>query len=186
MFGPAFVFTNRRSLFGFLQLRTPCVVVPVYMITVPAFACMCLTCGSSQAVVFGRGSGSRLLCEPGSIMRPAYTHTRVGSNRDSQPHAQAARQGQADSRCSSKRVSCCMRTAITSRSAHVAQHPTDVHLFCPRLSIPPLVLLPPAVRKTTMQALPGRTVATDDGIAGRRHMPAIDHPVKPLHHLRHQ
>ena len=80
----------------------------------------------------------------------------------------------------------CMRTAITSRSAHVAQHPTDVHLFCPRLSIPPLVLLPPAVRKTTMQALPGRTVATDDGIAGRRHMPTVDHPVKPLHHLRHQ
>ena len=115
-----------------------------------------------------------------------HTHTRVGSNRDRQPHAQAARQGQADSRCSSKRVSCCMRTAITSRSAHVAQHPTDVHLFCPRLSIPPLVLLPPAVRKTTMQALPGRTVATDDGIAGRRHMPTVDHPVKPLHHLRHQ
>ena len=43
MFGPAFVFTNRRSLVGFLQARTPWIVVPVYMITVPAFACMCLT-----------------------------------------------------------------------------------------------------------------------------------------------
>jgi hypothetical protein len=138
MFGPAFVFTNRRSLLGFLQLRTPCVVVPVYMITVPAFACMCLTCGSSQAVVFGRGSGSRLLCEPGSIMRPAYTHTRVGSNRDRQPHAQAARQGQADSRCSSsKRVSCmrahrhhqpqCSRRAAPNRCSPVlsaAFHPS--------------------------------------------------------------
>ena len=64
MFGPAFVFVKRRSLWGLRQLLTPWIVVPEYMITVPALASKCFTCGRSHAVVRGRGNGTRALCDP--------------------------------------------------------------------------------------------------------------------------
>ena len=84
MLGPALVLTKRRSRWGLRQLRTPCVVVPAYMITVPATPCMCLTCGRSQLVCLGRGSGSRALWLPGTNISPP-SPVAVSTSWSSQP-----------------------------------------------------------------------------------------------------